>query len=180
MAEPTFARECTILDESVREWAAIRTAARWEKKLAEALHASRIPTFLPTLTRVSHYKTRKNVVEIPLFGGYVFFDHSRIAELPRRPDQQKYIAQIIRCEDTETLKAELSGISNFMKNNELIQERMFGRIGEVVRIKSGSFKDYEGSIVRYAPNKGRLVLSISYLGLALEVIVDNSVVERLA
>ena len=177
MIEPVIS-DYTTLEDSVSEWAAIRTAARWEKKLAETLCASQIPTFLPTLTRVSRYATRKNVVELPLFAGYVFFDHSRIADLPRRPDQQKYIAQIIRTADPLTLKTELTTISEFMKNNQLVQERVFGKVGEEVRIKSGSFRGFEGAILRHSPNQGRLVLAISYLGLSLEVTVDEAMVER--
>jgi transcription antitermination factor NusG len=167
-----------ILDESVTEWATIRTAARWEKKVAELLEMARVPVFLPTLTRTVHYKTRKNVLEIPLFDGYVFFDHARTADLPRRPDHRKYIAQILRTEDPATLKHELASISELMKNNQLIQERVFGAVGDDVTIKSGSFKDYQGTIVRQLPNKRRLVLAVSYLGLSLEVMVDDASVQR--
>src|SRR4051794_6298354 len=90
-------------DERVTEWATIRTAARWEKKVAELLESARIPVFLPTLTRSVQYKTRKNVLQIPLFDGYVFFDHSRVADLPRRADHRKYIAQVLRTADPATL-----------------------------------------------------------------------------
>ena len=170
----------TSFDSSVVEWAAIRTAARWEKKVVESLGAAGIPVFLPTLTRSVRYKTRTNVLEIPLFAGYVFFDHSRSPQLPRRPDQTKYIAQIIRTEDPVTLRSELTAIAEFLHNNQLVQERVFGAVGEVVRIRSGSFKDYHGTVVRQLPNKNRLVLSISYLGLALEVIVDDRAVQRIS
>jgi transcription antitermination factor NusG len=169
-----------LFDAVVTEWAAVRTAARWEKKVVESLSAAGISVFLPTLTRSVKYKTRTNVLEIPLFAGYVFFDHSKAGQLPRRPDQAKYIAQIIRTEDPQTLRAELTSIAEFLRNNQLVQERVFGAVGEVVRIKSGSFKDYHGTVVRQLPNKNRLVLSISYLGLALEVIVDDRAVQRIS
>jgi transcription antitermination factor NusG len=172
--------DSSALDESVTEWATIRTAARWEKKVAELLEMSRIPVFLPTLTRTVHYKTRKNVLAIPLFDGYVFFDHSRTVDLPRRPDHKKYIAQILRTADPATLKSELSTISHLMQNNQLIQERVFGSVGDDVTIKSGSFKDYQGTIVRQLPNKRRLVLAVTYLGLSLEVMVDDASVQRVS
>lgn len=169
-----------VLDETVTEWATIRTAARWEKKVAELLEMARVPVFLPTLTRTVHYRTRKNVLEIPLFDGYVFFDHSRVSDLPRRPDHKKYIAQILRTADPDTLRTELSTISGLMKNKQLIQERVFGAVGDDVTITSGSFKDYQGTIVRQLPNKRRLVLAVSYLGLSLEVMVDDASVERVS
>jgi transcription antitermination factor NusG len=167
-------------DTTVSEWAAIRTAARWEKKVVENLSSAGISVFLPTLTRSVRYKSRTNNLEIPLFAGYVFFDHSRLTDLPRRPDQTRYIAQIIRTADPQTLRAELSSIAEFLSNNQLVQERVFGAVGEVVRIKNGSFKDYHGTIIRQIPNKNRLVLSVSYLGLALEVVIDDCAVQRIS
>jgi len=174
---------CSIyhtLPDEVPEWAAIRTAARWEKKLAETLSKVSIPVFLPTLTRTVQYKTRTNVSEIPLFAGYVFFDYSKLAALPRGNDQKNYIAQVLRSADPVSLKSELSTIAELLANSQLVQARVFGAIGDEVRIVNGSFKDYQGTVVRQVPNKSRLVLAVSYLGLSLEVVVDDCAVERVS
>jgi transcription antitermination factor NusG len=169
-----------ILDETVRQWATIRTAARWEKKAAEILGGLSIPVFLPTFRRIVRYKTRKGTSEIPIFSGYLFFDETRLDELNRlSPAAKKYVAQVLRTSDQDLLNSELRTLSSVLNNYELIQSKMFGAIGDSVRVKTGVFSRYEGQIVRYGATHNRLVLSVSYLGLSVEVEIDDRNVEKL-
>ena len=98
-------------DSSVKEWAAIRTAARWEKMLAENLQAVNVPSFLPLVTRITKYKSRTNRSEVPLFSGYVFFERNEMHRINREAPGMKGIAQILPCPDQILLKRELSAIS---------------------------------------------------------------------
>ena len=169
----------SFLDESVRNWAAIRTAARWEKKAADVLGALSIPVFLPTFRRVVQYKTRKASSEIPLFSGYLFFDETRLEDLNRlSPPSKKYVAQVLRSPDPNLLCSELRTLASVLNDYELIQSKMFGAIGDTVRVKSGVFSQYEGRIVRYGAMHNRLVLSVSYLGLSVEVEIEDRNVEK--
>jgi transcription antitermination factor NusG len=169
-----------ILNAEVDRWAAIRTSARWEKKACQSLAASNIPVFLPTWTRISHYRTRKNVAQIPLFPGYLFFDESstdRLSKLP--PNAKRLVAQVLKPSDYGKLKAELLEISEIIRNHQLVKEKVFGVAGERVRITRGSFKNYEGKIVRQIDATNRFALVVSFLGLSVEVEVDDRALEKL-
>jgi transcriptional antiterminator RfaH len=168
----------TVLNTKVPEWAVIRTAARWEKKLAETYSSLGIDVFLPLLTRVSKYKSRTNQVEVPVFSGYVFFDYAKKSELGREEYARKGIAQIIRSPDPITLTKELLAVSTLLSNAQLVQTKIFGDVGDVVRIRKGPFENTEGTIMRHLVQKRRLVLSISFLGLSTEVELDESNVEK--
>ena len=167
------------LDNAVERWAAIRTSARWEKKTAQCLSSIGISVFLPTLTKITQYKTRKNTAEVPLFSGYLFFDETRLHELAKiAPAAQKYIAQVLKPPDYGVLRAELCSIARLLQDNRLVQARVYGKPGETVRITRGSFKDLEGKIRRQIPGSSRFVLAVSFLGLAVEVEVGSYAIQK--
>lgn len=170
----------STLDIEVKRWAAIRTSARWEKKAALSLAAAGIPVFLPTWTRVTHYRTRKNVSQIPLFPGYLFFDESQSGALSRlSPAAKRLVVQILKPPDYASLQRELRQISEIISNHQLVREKIFGVAGETVRITRGSFKNFEGKIARQIDATNRFVLMVSFLGLSVEVEVEDCALEKL-
>src|SRR6478752_1630100 len=56
----------------VERWAALRTAARWEKKLAQVLLAAGVPVFLPLMTRFTTSHGKRRAARVPVFPGYLF------------------------------------------------------------------------------------------------------------
>lgn len=165
--------------EQVVEWAALRTAARWEKKVAELLGANEVPVFLPLMTRLSLYAGKRRSVEVPLFGGYVFcsagdfIDNKRIS-----PAVRSKVAQLLRPPDPNKLRTELSNIAHLLTDRQLIQERVAGGVGDVVRIIGGPLVGYHGTILRTKPNRWQVVVDISFLGARREIEVDERMVER--
>ena len=171
---------CAIrFDENVEHWAAIRTSARWEKRAAEVLAAVGIPVFLPTWTRVTKYATRTNVSELPLFSGYLFFDETRLADLSQlAPPSKRYVAQVLKPPDHAVLRAELREIAKLIADPNRILTKVYGAPGEPVRITRGSFRGLEGRIVRQVPASSRFVLTVSFLGLSVEVEVEDRAVQK--
>ena len=168
-----------MFDQAIERWAAIRTSARWEKKAVQTLSRVGVPVFLPTWTRISRYRTRKNIAQIPLFPGYLFFDESRIETISRlSPASKRFVAQIIKPSDYATLKRELREISEIISNHHLVKEKVFGIVGETVRITRGSFKNFEGKIARQIDAGNRFVLVVSFLGLSVEVEVEDQALEK--
>ena len=53
-------------------WYALLTQARHEKRVRDRLRAEGVQPFLPTLTRLSQWKDRKQQIEEPLFSCYCF------------------------------------------------------------------------------------------------------------
>jgi transcription antitermination factor NusG len=163
----------------VDRWAALRTAARWEKKLADGLAALGVPVYLPLMTRLTSYKDKRRAVQVPVFGGYVFCSEPDfLGNKAITPGVKAKVAQVLRPPDPAGLKTELAAVADLLTDRELVQERLVGAVGDVVRIVGGPLTGYQGTIVRVRPNKWQVVLAVSFLGARLEVEVDERLVEK--
>lgn len=163
----------------VVEWAALRTAARWEKRLADLLAAAQVPVFLPLMTRLSVYASKRRAVEVPVFGGYVFCSARDFVRNPCiGPGIRSKVAQVLLPPDPPKLRSELQAVAELLTNRELIQERLVGGVGDTVRIVGGPLHGFTGTVLRAKPHRWQLVLEISFLGARRLVEVDERMVER--
>jgi transcription antitermination factor NusG len=164
----------------VERWAALRMSARWEKQIAQALNKIEIPTFLPLMSKIVHYKGKRRESEVPLFPGYVFCSELDFRGNSRIPQGvRNRIAQLLVPPDYKKLHQELTAIAEFLSDNRLVQERLVGRPGDVVRVKSGMFAGQSAIIRELRPDQRRLTLEISFLGVRLEVELGEDQVSRL-
>lgn len=171
--------DSSTFPDEVERWAALRTAAHWEKKLAGILADARVPVFLPLMTKLTEYASKRRAVQVPVFGGYVFCSETDfLGSKAITPGTRAKVAQILRPSDPEQLRAELRSMAQLLTNRELVQQRLVGQVGDVVRITGGSLRGYQGKIVRVQPNRWQVVLEISFLGARLDVEVDERMVER--
>ncbi len=163
----------------VERWLALRTAARWEKKLAAALTAAGVPVFLPLLHRSTTSHGKRRVALLPVFPGYLFCSEGEFLGNPRvSPATRAKIAQVLRPPDPERLRVELGGIAELLTDRQLVQERLVGGVGDVVRVVGGPLAGNEGRVVRVKPNRWVVVVEVSFLGLRLEAEIDERLVER--
>ena len=72
----------------------------------------------------------------------------------------------------------MQGIASVVASHRLVQERVFGQVGDRVYITAGSLAGTEGVILQLKPNQRRLVLEVSFLGARLEVEIDDALVAR--
>ena len=164
----------------VERWVALRTAARWEKKLADSLAAVGVPVFLPLLSRITTYKDKQREARVPVFGGYVFASETDfIGSRAVTPGVRAKVAQVLKPPNPDKLRAELLAMAELLTDRVLVQERLVGRVGDVVRIVGGPLTGYAGTVVKAKPNKWQLVLEVSFLGARLEIEVDERLVERI-
>lgn len=163
----------------VERWAALRTAARWEKKLHEVLAAAEIPVFLPLMTRLTTSHGKRRAARVPVFPGYLFAAEPDFLSSKRlTPGTRSRVAQVLRPADPASLRAELAGIAELLTDRQLVQERLAGGVGDLVRVLGGSLKGHEGRVVRVKPNRWVLVIEVTFLGARLEAEVDERFVER--
>jgi transcription antitermination factor NusG len=163
----------TMLDE-VPRWAVLRTSARWEKRLAEVLTAVGVPAYLPLMSKVTTYRSKRRTAESLLFSGYVFCSETDFLGNPRVPPAvRKKVAQVLRAPDPEELRRELRDIAELLCNRQLVQECVFGRPGTVVRVVGGPLRGVEGVISRLKPEKRVIVLEITFLGVRQEVELEE-------
>jgi len=163
----------------VARWAVLRTSARWEKKVAASLQAAEVPVFLPTMTRVVQYASKRQMSDIPIFAGYVFCSETAFMDNPRVPAAcRKQIAQVLRPGDDIMLRDELRRIAEVTSKHELIQECVYGSPGDVVRIVAGPLTGLQGTVMALKPKKRLLVLEIRFLSARMEVEVEEHQVQK--
>ena len=164
---------------NVERWAALRTAGRWEKKLAATLAEAGIPVFLPLLTRFTTSHGKRRAALVPVFPGYVFCSETDFLANPRlTPGTRARVAQVLRPPDSVQLRSELRSIAELLADRQLVQERLVGGVGDVVRVVGGPLAGHEGRVVRVKPNRWVLVVEVSFLGVKLEAEVDERLIEK--
>jgi hypothetical protein len=166
-------------DPSITDWIVLRTSNRWEKKIATSLFTSKVPVFLPFLTRIVHYASKQRTSLLPLFPGYVFASGAGFLGNPAiLQATRSQIAQVIKPIDTFHLNQDLLEIASVIYNRQIIQERLYGRVGERVHITGGAFKGYEGIIRGQKPNRHVLILEVKLLNVTLEVELEESQISK--
>ena len=162
-------------------WFAVWTRSRQEKVVAATLNRSGIPHYLPLKSELRKWSDRKQMVETPLFSGYLFVNinvmtssrlqvlkvpgvgalvGNQMGPLPI-PDQQ--------IEDIR--KVLTAGVECSVE--PLLKE------GDRVRVMHGALAGIEGTLVR-TQSASRLLVSIEMIRQSLSVSVSRSDVEPVA
>lgn len=161
---------------SLREWFAIHTISRHEKRVAEHLTVRRLETFLPLYSSMRRWKNGCRVkVELPLFPCYLFVrlsrqDKSCALQIPGVLSFVGVAGRPAALAESE-IDALRSGIQalNCEPHPYLV-------VGERVRIKKGPLAGFEGILVR---KKGalRVVISLNLILRSIAIEVDAADVE---
>lgn len=159
--------------DSVRDWVALRTAARWEKQVAALAASATVPVFLPLVTKLTRSAGKLRSAEVPLFPGYVFAGAGFVGNKAVPQACRNKVAQVLRPTAPETLYAELCEVGLLLRDRELIQERAVGRPGDLVRVVGGPAAGWAGKIVKLKPNRFVVVIEVSLLGDKILVDVDE-------
>lgn len=165
--------------EAIQDWVALRTSARWEKKIADGVGRADCAIFLPTVHRISSYRGKRRSAEVPLFSGYVFVSASGFIGNPAVPRElRSKIAQVLKPTDPEQLRNELLKLAGLITDRKLVQERVVGQIGDRIRIIGGPLVGTEGKIIRLRPNRYAVIVEISMIGAKREVELSEGMIIR--
>jgi len=159
-------------------WYAVQTRARNERVVLQRFQDKGLTTFLPTVTEVRRWSDRWKQVEIPLFSCYVF-----VKILPTNEDRMRVL-----CTDSvfDFVGTPRYGTPIPDEQIEAVQlivnERMnwetypFLKIGQRVRIRSGSLTGVEGILVS-RNGKRSVVVSVDAIQRSLAVRVEGYEIE---
>jgi transcription antitermination factor NusG len=164
----------------VPHWYAVHTRARHEKVVAQRLRDGGVTTFLPLVTEIRRWSDRKQSVDLPLFGCYVFVrlaptseDRLRVLRIDSVLNFVGVRGQWIPIPDPQIDAVRL-----------LIEEKLpwsthpFLKIGQRVRIRSGALNGLEGVLVSRNGDR-TLVLSVDAIQRSLAVRIEGYDVEPL-
>ncbi|MBN2425502.1 MAG: UpxY family transcription antiterminator [Calditrichaceae bacterium] len=155
------------------KWYAVYTKPRHEKKAEELLKNKGIETFLPLVKRVRQWKDRKKKVELPLFNGYLFvhIDYKYRFDILGTHG----IVKIINFKGIPAVVPDwqIQSLKQMLEHPELVQLEEYMKLGELVRVSDGPFKDLIGT-VKQIRGEDRLIITIEGIMQTVSVEVDRS------
>lgn len=158
-----------------RCWWAIYTLSRREKELMRRLLALETPFYCPIIPhRHRSPAGRRRVSYQPLFANYVFLygdSGSRYTALTT-----KCVARDIEVIDGIELTRDLRRIFELNAAGVPLTRESLLQPGERVRIKSGKFRGYEGTIIRREGER-RLLVAVNFLQQGASFLLDDYEVE---
>ncbi len=159
---------------AARAWGAAHTKARAEKKLVEFLDEKGIPHYLPMIRRRNVGKRQIRWFNVPLFPGYVFYDVGSAED--RVVYESKRVAGILKTPDQERLRKELEGVARALAADDRLIEVRWSEAGRPVRVARGPLRGLHGELLK-VPSGPRLLLRVHFIGRAVSLEIDESMVE---
>jgi transcription termination/antitermination protein NusG len=167
---------------SDKNWYAVYTRPRWEKKVAQSLSKRRFENYCPINATVKQWSDRKKIVFEPMFTSYVFVrvtprEHASLLLTEGIVNFVYWLGQpaIIR-------NAEIDLIKNFLQNHQNITlEKIPVNVNDQVRVINGALVEHEGQVIAvkgktvkvHLPSLGFMMSAETALG-NVEVISSRS------
>jgi transcription antitermination factor NusG len=155
-------------------WWLVYTKSRQEKKVAEQLAAFKVPHYLPVVERKSLSRGKTRTAQIPLFSSYLFLcgtDHDRIHAL-----QTNRVTTMTQVVDGDQLRGDLLQIAQLIALGAPLTPESKLIKGQRVRVKSGLFAGYEGSVLERR-GKTRLFVAVHYMNMGASMEVQDYLLE---
>jgi transcription antitermination factor NusG len=156
-------------------WWALYTLARFEKKLMRQLIEIEIPFYGPTIAR--RYRSpqgRMRTSVEPLFPNYVFIMGDEMARF--KAVSTGSVSRWMPVADSLELVTDLRQIRRLILTDSPLAPELRLQPGQKVRVKTGVFKGFEGTIIR-RENEVRLLISVRYMGRGASVALDDCQLE---
>lgn len=155
-------------------WFALQTRARNEKIVKERLETRGVQTFLPTVTEIHKWSDRKKKVEVPVFSCYLF---ARLT--PTRMDRLRVLSvegifSFVgnRGEGLPIPDEQIEAVRTLVDSKLPCSTHPFLKIGQRVRIRSGSLNGVEGILVSRS-GEDTLVVCVDAIQRSLAVRLDG-------
>lgn len=159
-----------------KQWYAVYTRPRWEKKTSHLLDKKRIENYCPLNKVVRQWSDRKKTILQPLFTSYVFIyateaEHVAIKQTEGVLNFVYWLGKpaIIKDEEIETIK-------RFLQDHHDVKiEQISVNVRDTVRILSGPLTMKEGEIIEVKNQSVKILLPS--LGFAMVAEVEKVNVE---
>ena len=166
-----------VLNDPRRQWYCVYTISRREKDLMRKLHALQVPFYGPVIEK--RYRSpngRLRISYVPLFPNYVFMFAN---------EDERYSAMTTNCiskctevNEPDRLVRDLRQVFEVVNSGIGLTPEARLEPGNPVRVKTGPFAGYEGTVIR-REGKTRLLLSVQFLEQGISIGMDEGLVEPL-
>jgi Transcription antiterminator len=160
--------------EQNKQWYAVYTRPRWEKKVSDLLTKKKVENYCPLNRVLRQWADRKKIVFEPLFTSYVFVyatpaEHLAIKQTDGILNFVYWLGQpaVIRHE-------EIDAIRQFLTEYQDVQlEKTPVNVNDHVRISSGPLMWREGNVIEVKSKTLRVVLPSLGYAMVAEVVKSN-------
>jgi transcription elongation factor/antiterminator RfaH len=161
-------------------WYAVQTRSRHERVVAAQFREQGVNTFLPMITRLQRWSDRRKIVEFPLFSGYLFV-HVVISPHVRRTVLfTRGVAGFLGMggEPLSIPDDQIDTVRQFLAKKVSCGAHPFLKVGQRVRIRSGSLEGLEGILVAHNGNR-KLVVSVDTIQRSFSIHLEGYEVQFL-
>jgi transcription antitermination factor NusG len=165
--------------EGKREWYAVYTMSRHEKRVAAHCERIAIEHFLPLYTWRRSWKNRTTVdLQMPLFPNYLFVqlspdDHGPLMRLPGVLSTVGNASGPVAIQDSE-----MEMLRRIM-DCKAIEPHAYITAGDKVRVKEGPLEGIVGVVLRKA-NGLRFIVTLDLIGKSVALDIESSALEVIA
>ncbi len=160
-----------------RNWYAIYTRPRWEKKTDRLLHERGVLSYCPLHKSRRRWSDRVKLVEIPLFTSYVFvcIDEAEMNSVRTTPGVLNFVywngkPAVIPVEEIQSIKRFLDAFDDV----ELVRADLVP--GDQVAVATGPFADRQAQVLEVG--KKKVKLRIDSLGYEILAYLDRAKVQK--
>jgi len=157
-----------------KQWYALYTRPRWEKKVADLLEKKKVEVYCPLNKVQKQWADRKKTVYEPLFTSYVFVfvspeEHLKIKQTDGIVSFVYWLNKpaVIRQEEIDTIRRFLNEYENVML------EKMAVKLNDPVRIINGPLMMWEGNVIEVRTNTVKITLPSLGQTLVAEIRKEN-------
>jgi transcription antitermination factor NusG len=163
-------------------WYVIHTRSRHEAKVQSGLEARGFEVFLPRIAVRSRRRDRFQLLEMPIFPGYLFV-HTDLSSwaydgIIRHHGVVRILGSKGRC--TPLAAETVFSIQSIMESGRIFDPWPQLLPGRRVRVVAGPLCGAVGAIWRCKPEKRRLVVGVELLGRSIAVDLEEESVEPLS
>jgi transcription antitermination factor NusG len=155
------------------DWFAIHVKSRCEKSVFEQLHQKGYESFLPMYWSRRVWSDRIKVLQLPLFGGYLFCRLDLQKRLPIL--QTPGVINVVGKGKVPVAvdPAQIENIRAAVNSGQNVQPWPRLDLGERVRVEFGPMRGVEGTLLRYK-SASQLILAVDLMQRAIAVEVDEN------
>jgi transcription antitermination factor NusG len=176
LTELVQASETVHLVQDNRQWYAVMTRPRHEKKVAEELKRRSVNSFLPLASAMHRWSDRRKLVSLPLFPGYVFVRITPTAENKVSVLRLGGVLHFVgdKGHGTPISDNEIENVRAILASDLALSHAPFLRVGQRVRVRGGALDGVEGILTECGR---RLVVSVNAIQRSLSLTLDGFDVE---
>jgi transcription antitermination factor NusG len=159
-------------------WYAVQTRSRHEKMVARQLEGQGFATFLPLTSQIRQWSDRRKLVELPLFPGYTF------VRMVYQPEQRLRVLSTegivsfvgVHGQGMPIPDKQIENIQALLSAEVPVESYPFLKIGQRVKIRSGSLSGTEGLLVGQESDR-MLVISVELIQRSVSIRLQGYEVE---